>query len=67
VKESLTKRLKKLRTDYANAKPLGSSKVTLIAQDEPPVDSTANAIFCGVACQFAIFQVTRSRTPHRGR
>jgi hypothetical protein len=29
--------------------------VTLTAHDERPVDSTANAICCGVACQFAIF------------
>ena len=35
--------------------PLGSSKVTLIAHDEPPVESTAKAICGGVACQFATF------------
>jgi hypothetical protein len=29
--------------------------VTLIAHDEPPVDSRANAICCGVVCQFATF------------
>jgi hypothetical protein len=35
--------------------PLESSNVTAIAHDEPPVDSTAKLICCGVTCQFACF------------
>jgi hypothetical protein len=34
--------------------PLGSSYATAMAQDEPPVEITAIAICCGVACQCAI-------------
>jgi hypothetical protein len=35
--------------------PLGSSNITAIDQDDPPVEITANAICCGVVCQFATF------------